>query len=73
MLVIGSSLKVGNLSKLVFVEDPNARVSASRSAGEGANARMESVERNESMNEPPFVEADDTGGGSGRAVDEPLR
>ena len=71
MLVIGNSLKVGNLSKLVFVEDPNARVSASRSAGEGANARMESVERNESMNEPPFVE--DAGGGRGRALEEPLR
>lgn len=49
MLGIDTSLKVGNLSKLVFVEDPpRERVSASRSAGDGANARMDSVEKIES-------------------------
>lgn len=72
MLAIDTSLKVGKRSKLVFVEDPNARVSASRSAGEGANARIESVERNESMKDPGAAECAG-GGGSGRAVVEPLR
>ena len=40
-------LKAGSLSKLVF-EDPIARVRASRSSGEGAKARIDSVDKIES-------------------------
>jgi hypothetical protein len=40
-----TSLKLGSRSKLVFVDPPRARCSASRSAGDGANARIASPEK----------------------------
>src|SRR6267154_4572390 len=43
--MLPTSLKLGSRSKLVFVDPPRARCSASRSAGDGANARMASPEK----------------------------
>src|SRR6266446_2017314 len=43
--MLPTSLRLGNRSKLVFVDPPKARCSASRSAGDGANARMASPEK----------------------------
>lgn len=38
---VETSESVGSRSRLVFVDPPSARWSASRSAGDGANARMD--------------------------------
>ena len=46
-----TSLSVGNRSRLVLPDEPSARVSASRSAGEGAKARIDSVENTDSESE----------------------
>jgi len=43
--MLPTSLRLGSRSKLVFVDPPRARCSASRSAGDGANARMASPEK----------------------------
>jgi len=40
-----TSLRLGSRSRLVFVDPPRARCSASRSSGDGANARIASPER----------------------------
>ena len=40
-----TSESVGSRSRLVFVDPPSARYSASRSAGDGANARIEMDEK----------------------------
>jgi hypothetical protein len=37
---VGTSLKLGSRSRLVLVDPPRARCRASRSAGDGANARI---------------------------------
>ena len=63
MLAMETSLRVGMRSREVFEEEPSLRASSWRSAGDGAKARIDRLEKRESderrEDEPLAVPSDE--------------